>query len=92
MAVERYDIEKFDGKGYFTLWKAKMKAIVGQRKKLKAIIDPEKLPKKMTQEEKETMENAAYGAIVLNLSDNVLREVIGKETAYGMWQKLEELY
>ncbi|TYK28110.1 Retrovirus-related Pol polyprotein from transposon TNT 1-94 [Cucumis melo var. makuwa] len=38
------------------------------------------------------MENAVYGAIVLNLSDNVLREVIGEETTYGMWKKLEELY
>ncbi|TYJ96960.1 Retrovirus-related Pol polyprotein from transposon TNT 1-94 [Cucumis melo var. makuwa] len=46
----------------------------------------------MTQEEKETMENVAYGAIVLNLSDNVLKEVIGEETTYGMWKKLEELY
>ena len=47
---------------------------------------PEKLPKTMTQEDKETMKNVAYGAIVLNLSDNVLREVI------GMWNKLDELY
>ncbi|KAA0063883.1 Retrovirus-related Pol polyprotein from transposon TNT 1-94 [Cucumis melo var. makuwa] len=46
----------------------------------------------MTHEEKETMENAPYGAIVLNLSDNVLREVISEQTTYGMWKKLEELY
>ena len=59
---------------------------------MKALMDPEKLPKTMTQEEKETMENAAYGAIVLNLSDNVLREVIGEETTYGMWTKLNEIY
>ena len=30
------------------------------------------------------MENAAYGVIVLNLSDNVLRKVIGEETTYEM--------
>ena len=46
----------------------------------------------MTQEDKETMENEAYGAIVLNLSDNVLREVIGEETSYEMWTKLDEIY
>ncbi|KAA0049584.1 Retrovirus-related Pol polyprotein from transposon TNT 1-94 [Cucumis melo var. makuwa] len=38
------------------------------------------------------MENAGYGAIVLNLSDSVLREFIGEERAYEMWKKLEELY
>ena len=59
---------------------------------MKALIDPEKLPKTLTQEDKETMENAAYGAIVLNLSDNVLREVIGEETTYGMWTMLDEIY
>ena len=46
----------------------------------------------MTQEDKETMENATYGAIVLSLSDNVLREVIGEETTYGIWTKLDEIY
>ena len=38
------------------------------------------------------MEKATYGAIVLNLSDNVLREVINEETTYGMWTKLDEIY
>ena len=75
MAVAKYDIEKFDGKRDFTLSKAKIKAIVSQQKTLKALTNPEKLPKTMTQGEKETMKNVAYGAIVLNLSDNVLREV-----------------
>ena len=77
MAVARYDIEKFDGKEDFTLQKARIKAIVGQQKALKAFIDPKKLPKTMTQEEEETMKNVAYGVIVLNLRDNVLREVTG---------------
>ena len=92
MAVTRYDIEKFDGKRDFTLQKAKIKVIVDQQKALKALTDPKKLPKTMTQEDKETMENAAYGVIVLNLSDNVLREIIGEETTYGMWTKLDEIY
>ena len=52
MAVARYDIEKFDSKGDFTLWKAKIKVIVGQQKTLKALTDLEKLPKTMTQEDK----------------------------------------
>ena len=71
---------------------SKDQSIVGQQKTLKALIDLEKLPKIMTQEDKETTENVDYGAIVLNLSDNVLRKVIGEETTYGMWTKVDEIY
>ncbi|KAK0590137.1 hypothetical protein LWI29_023132 [Acer saccharum] len=34
----------------------------------------------------------ALGIIILNLSDNVLREVNEETTAYGVWNKLESLY
>ena len=84
MTIARYDIEKFGGKRDFSFWKAKIKAIIGQQKASKVLTDPEKLPKTMTQEYKEIMENATYGAIILNLSDNVLREVICEETSYEM--------
>ena len=36
--IARYDIEKFDDKGDFILWKAKIKAIVDQPKTLKTLI------------------------------------------------------
>ena len=38
------------------------------------------------------MKNAAYNTIVLNLIDNVLKEVISEETTYAMWNKLDGLY
>ena len=34
----------------------------------------------------------AHSAIVLNLTDKVLREVSKETTAYGVWVKLESLY
>ncbi|TXG72862.1 hypothetical protein EZV62_001441 [Acer yangbiense] len=34
----------------------------------------------------------ALGTIILNLFDNVLREVNEETTAYGVWNKLESLY
>lgn len=79
MALTRYNIEKFDGKGDFDLWKAKIKAILGQQKTFHALIDPDKLPTSVIAEDKESMNLTAYGTIILNLSNNVLRQVIDEE-------------
>lgn len=62
MAVTCYDIEKFDGKADFALWKAKISAILGQQKAIKILMDPTKLSTTMTTEEKEVMESDAHGA------------------------------
>ncbi|XP_038904482.1 uncharacterized protein LOC120090851 [Benincasa hispida] len=56
MAVARYDIEKFDGKGEFGLWKAKIKAILGQQRAHKAVEDPTKLPTITTEEKRENIQ------------------------------------
>lgn len=92
MCVARYEIEKFDGKGDFNLWKAKIKSILGQQKAIKANQDPSTLPTIMTTDEKETMELAAYGTLVLNISNSVLRQVIEEGTTLKMWTKLNTLY
>lgn len=75
MVVARYDIDKFDGKGDFDLWKAKIKAILGQQKALHALTDPSKLPSTLSEAERENMNMVAYGTIILNLSNGVLRQV-----------------
>ena len=41
--------------------------------------------------EKEMMERM-HSAIMLSLSDSVLREVISETTASGLWKKLESKY
>ena len=38
------------------------------------------------------MKLAAYGTLVLNLSDSVLRQLINQDTTYKMWTKLENLF
>ena len=53
MTVARYDTEKFDDKRKFTLWKAKIKVVVSQQKTLTSLTNPKKLPKTVTQEDKE---------------------------------------
>lgn len=72
--------------------KAKIEALLGQHKAIKAIRDPSKMPTTLIEDEIGTMELAARGTLVLNLSDNVLRQVVEEENAFKMWTKLNELY
>ncbi|XP_038889933.1 uncharacterized protein LOC120079695 [Benincasa hispida] len=92
MTTTRFEIEKFDGKTDFELWKAKIKAVLGQQKALLAITDLTKYPKTFTDVEKEIIEVNAYGTIVLNVTDNVLRQIVDRQTAFDLWNKLNEIY
>jgi len=38
------------------------------------------------------LKEKAHSAILLSLLDGVLREVVDKEIATGLWKKLESLY
>lgn len=87
----RFDLERFDGTGDFSLWKEKMMAILICQKLDIAIeegIDHDDANKK----ESETVMKQARSAIIMNLADNVLRQVIGEKTALGIWNRLNQLY
>ncbi|KAK3225245.1 hypothetical protein Dsin_005107 [Dipteronia sinensis] len=64
----------------------------GAEKIFKAIEGLEKLPSSLTEEHKCDMLEMALGTIILNLSDNELREVNDETTAYDVWKKLESVY
>ncbi|TXG53866.1 hypothetical protein EZV62_019122 [Acer yangbiense] len=87
----KFDIDKFDGTGDFRIWRRKVKALLSQQKILKAIEGPKKLPDRMNNEQKNDMLEMTLGTIILNLSDNVLREVIDETTACNVWKNLEKL-
>ena len=90
--VAKFDIEKFDGNNDFGLWRLKMHALLVQNGLHKALMGKNTLSEKLSNEEKDELLEKAYGRIVLFLSDGVLRKVVQKKTAAGMWQKLENLY
>ena len=46
----------------------------------------------LSDEEKEDLLERAHSAILLSLGDKVLREIVDKETAVGLWLKLESRY
>ncbi|KAL3524832.1 hypothetical protein ACH5RR_013204 [Cinchona calisaya] len=47
---------------------------------------------KLSDEKFANLDKKAKSGIVLNLSDEVLREVASESTAKGMWDKLKDLY
>ncbi|TXG66196.1 hypothetical protein EZV62_007471 [Acer yangbiense] len=94
----KFEINKYDGTGDFGIWRRKVKALLSQQKILRAIESPDKLPDSLTLEQKDDMLEMALGTIILNLSDNVLREIYLKERLFsfkmdpskGLGQNLDE--
>lgn len=99
MNPSKYEMERFNGKNDFALWKIKMRAILIEKGLLEAI-EPEDQSKKEATDDSSTsqrmsraeMDRKAHSAIILCLSDKVLREVSKERTAAGVWIKLESLY
>ncbi|GKB01141.1 hypothetical protein Tco_0829185 [Tanacetum coccineum] len=88
-SITRFDIEKFDGKNDFRLWKIKMYALM-----VKQGCDAtlETLPMNMEVGEKAALMKKAYNTLILCLGDRVLREVTKETTVVGIWMKLTSLY
>nr|GEV32987.1 retrovirus-related Pol polyprotein from transposon TNT 1-94 [Tanacetum cinerariifolium] len=89
-SITRFDIEKFDGKNDFGLWKIKMRALIVQQGCDAAL---ETLPADMEAGEKAVLMKKAYSTLILYLGDRVLQEVTKETTAAaGIWTKLTSLY
>ena len=92
MFSQKFEVEKFNESNDFTLWKLKMKALLVQQKCLGVTEREEKLHVGLTATEKEEVVSKAHCAILLNLTDEVLREITDETTAVGLWKKLESKY
>ncbi|KAA0060284.1 retrotransposon protein, putative, Ty1-copia subclass [Cucumis melo var. makuwa] len=92
MTTTKFEIEKFDGNGDFTLGTKRITAILGSQKALKALEDPKELLATLTKSERETLEEVAYGTLIMNITENVLRQIIEETTAFVTWEKLKSLY
>ncbi|KAL0436613.1 UNVERIFIED_CONTAM: Retrovirus-related Pol polyprotein from transposon TNT 1-94 [Sesamum radiatum] len=85
-----YNLQVFDGKSDFAIWKQKMKGILIQQKVFKAISGA--YPDNASEEKIVEDDEIAYSSIILNLSDTVIRKVGIQNSAKELWKKLEELY
>lgn len=88
----KFEIERFDGKGDFSLWKQKMKALLVQLKVSKALDDQKALAKTKTEDEVPEIQEIAYSIIILYLANNVLRQVHGAKIVIQVWAKLDSIY
>ncbi|GJX70600.1 retrovirus-related pol polyprotein from transposon TNT 1-94 [Tanacetum coccineum] len=90
--VTKFDIDKFDGKISFAIWKVHMQAVLthhGYKKALRGIAH--KL-QSMSDEDWLELDEKALATIQLFLTREVLHEVIHETTTAGLWLKLESLY
>lgn len=86
-----YDIEKFNGKNNFTLWRQRMMDILIRQGLSKVLQGKGKKPE-TSDEDWVEMEERAVSAIRLNLSDEVLQYVVDLKSALQVWAKLESIY
>nr|GEW91039.1 hypothetical protein [Tanacetum cinerariifolium] len=81
--VTKFDIDKFDGKISFTIWKVHMQAVLthhGYKKALRGIAHK---PQSMSDEDWLELDEKALATIQLFLTREFLREVIHETTAAG---------
>ena len=91
MGSSNIKIKKFDGKDDFSMWKKKMRAVLVQ-KCAKAIGHLSEFPEVMKTPKKQDILENAYSLLILNLADNVLRQVDKEDKALKVWIKLKSLY
>jgi hypothetical protein len=92
MQSAKFEIEKFNGKNNFELWKVKMQDLLVQQGVVKALLGKSKKPESMSDKEWEDIDARALNAIHLCLADDVLFNIVAEKTTTGLWTKLESLY
>jgi hypothetical protein len=92
MQSAKFEIEKFNGKNNFEIWKVKMHDLLVQQGMVKALLGKEKQPASITDEDWDEMDARALSAIHLCLADDVLFNIVTDKTTVGLWSKLESLY
>jgi hypothetical protein len=92
MQSAKFEIEKFNGKNNFEIWKVKMHDLLVQQGVVKALLGKTKQPASITDEDWDEMDARALSAIRLCLADDVLFNIVTEKTAAGLWSKLESLY
>lgn len=102
---EKFEIEKFDGKGDFGLWKFKMLAQIEIQGLLSVLkeepeeetstsdggkkIEDEDVKKDLKRADKDLRVRSLFS---ISLSDVILRKIMNETTAIGMWKALERDY
>ncbi|KAH9649116.1 hypothetical protein KPL70_025868 [Citrus sinensis] len=97
MANPKIDLEKFNGKNDFNMWKVKIEALLvtqGLGDAIQPVTKKEgkEFSTSKTPEQVVEIDRKARGMIILSLADSVIREVAKKPAIAGLWAKLESIY
>ena len=92
MQSAKFEIEKFNGKNNFEIWKVKMHDLLVQQGVVKALLGKAKQPASITDEDWDEMDARALSAIPLCLDDDVLFNIITEKTVVNLWSKMESMY
>jgi hypothetical protein len=92
MQSSKFEVENFNGKNSFALWKLKMRDLLVQQGLQKALAGKSKKLASMTDEDWEDLDARALNTICLCLADEVLFNIAKETTTTGLWTKLESLY
>ena len=87
----KFQVDKFNGKNNFELWKLKMWDLLVQQGLQKALAGKTKKPTSMPEEDWEDLDARALSTICLCLEYEVLFNIVGVETTTCLWNKLESL-
>src|SRR3954465_2689939 len=88
----KFEVEKFDGKVNFLLWKMQVTSLLVKEGIHRALQGISKKPSDMDEDDWQDMDYKARATIVLCLSDEVLYNVMNEESGAGVWSRLESLY
>ena len=84
----RFEIEKFNGKNNFEIWKVKMHDLLVQQGVAKALLGKSKQPLNMKNDEWSDIDDKALSSIQLCLANDVLFNIVSEKTTAGLWIKL----
>ena len=92
MQSAKFEIEKFNGKNNFEIWKVKMHDLLVQQGVVKALLGKTKQLASIIDEDWDEMDVRALSSIRLCLADDVLFNIVTEKTTVGLWSKLEIMY
>jgi hypothetical protein len=88
----KFEIEKFNGKNNFEIWKVKMHDLLVQQGVVKVLLGKANKPATITYEHWDEIDVRELSAIRLCLDDDVLFNIVVEKTSMGLWMKMESLY
>ena len=80
----KFEIEKFNGKNNFEIWKVKMHYLLVQQGAVKVILGKGKQPATITDEDRDEINERALSAIRPCLVDVVLFNIVSEKTTVSL--------